>query len=161
MFFLTLVVTYVALKHSNPDFERFRFPGLVWFNTAVLLASSATLEAARWRLKKSDVDGFRGWWAATTLLGIGFLAGQVAVWRELAAQGVYLSTNPARSFFFIFTVAHAMHLVGGLGGLVFVQFRDFDRGDISRWTAAAVTSYFWHFLDGLWVFLALLFYLGR
>lgn len=87
--------------------------------------------------------------------------GQVAVWRALADQGVYLSTNPASSFFFIFTIAHALHVVGGLGGLLFVQFRNFDRADVSRTTAAAVTSYFWHFLDGLWVFLALLFYLGR
>jgi cytochrome c oxidase subunit III len=161
VFFLALVVTYVALKHSNPEWQRFKFPALVWLNTVMLLGSSATLEAARWRLKRSDVTGFRGLWALTTLLGCGFLFGQVAVWRMLADQGVYLSTNPASSFFFIFTIAHALHVVGGLGGLLFVQFRNFDRADVSRTTAAAVTSYFWHFLDGLWVFLALLFYVGR
>jgi cytochrome c oxidase subunit III len=161
MFFSTLVITYAALRHSNPDWQRFRFPALVWLNTLMLVVSSATLELARWRLKHSDVTGFRGLWALTTLLGSGFLFGQVAVWRVLADQGVYLATNPASSFFFIFTIAHALHVVGGLGGLLFVQFRNFDRADVSRTTAAAVTSYFWHFLDGLWVFLALLFYVGR
>jgi len=161
MFFLALVVTYAALKHSSSDWARFSLPALVWLNTAILLASSATLELARWRLIKSDVGGFRGWWVVTTFLGFGFLAGQIAVWRQLAEQGVYLASNPASSFFFIFTAAHALHVLGGLGGLLFVLFRNFNRSDISRSTAAAVTSYFWHFLDGLWICLAVLFYLGR
>jgi cytochrome c oxidase subunit III len=160
-FFLAALVAYVWLKYSNPGWQRFRFPALVWLNTAVLLASSVTMELARWRLKKADVDGFRGLWALTTLLGMGFVAGQIAVWRELAAQGIYLSTNPASSFFFIFTIAHVVHLLGGLGALVFVLLRNFDRSDVSRTTAASVTSYFWHFLDGLWVFLAFVFFLGR
>src|ERR1700753_1501222 len=79
VFFLAALVAYVWLKYSNPLWQRFRFPSLASDNTAVLLASSATMELARWRLKKSDVDGFRGWWAVTSLLGMGFVAGQIAV----------------------------------------------------------------------------------
>jgi heme/copper-type cytochrome/quinol oxidase subunit 3 len=61
----------------------------------------------------------------------------------------------------VFTGAHAVHIVAGVGALLFVAFRNFDRAKVTRATAAEVTSYFWHFLDGLWVFLAVLLYLGR
>jgi cytochrome c oxidase subunit 3 len=83
------------------------------------------------------------------------------VWRELLEQGVYLAGNPASSFFYVFTGAHAVHIVAGVGALLFVALRNFDRTRISRSTAVGVTSYFWHFLDGLWVFLAVLLYAGR
>ena len=90
-----------------------------------------------------------------------FLVGQLVVWRELFAQGVFVASNPASSFFYVFTGAHAVHVVGAVGALFFVAFRNFDRSKVSRATAVGITSYFWHFLDGLWVFLAVLLYLGR
>ena len=49
----------------------------------------------------------------------------------------------------------------GVGALLFVALRNFDLAKVTRSTAAEVTSYFWHFLDGLWIFLAVLLYLGR
>jgi cytochrome c oxidase subunit 3 len=100
------------------------------------------------------------WWI-TSVLGFVFLAGQIFVWRQLLDQGVFMATNPASSFFYVFTGAHAVHIVAGVGALLFVAFRNFDRAKVTRATAAEITSYFWHFLDGLWVFLAVLLYLGR
>jgi cytochrome c oxidase subunit 3 len=97
----------------------------------------------------------------TTVLGLVFLAGQVFVWRQLLDQGVFMATNPASSFFYVFTGAHAFHIVAGVGALLFVAFRNFDVARVTRATASEVTSYFWHFLDVLWVFLAVLLYLGR
>jgi cytochrome c oxidase subunit 3 len=64
------------------------------------------------------------------------------------------------SFFYIFTVAHAVHLMGGIAALLFVAVRDFDKGNISQVSAVNITSYYWHFMDGLWIFLLLLLYLG-
>ena len=72
-----------------------------------------------------------------------------------------MATNPASSFFYVFTGAHALHIVAGVGALLFVAVRNFDLAKVTRATAAEVTSYFWHFLDALWVFLAVLLYLGR
>jgi cytochrome c oxidase subunit 3 len=72
-----------------------------------------------------------------------------------------VASNPASSFFYIFTGAHALHILGGVGALLFVSLRNFDRAKVSRTTAVGVTSYFWHFLDGLWLFLAVLLYFGR
>ena len=161
MFFMALVSASVVRKESANDWATFQFPGIIWLNTAVLVASSATLELARRRLAKSDLSGFRALWWITTVLGLGFLAGQVLVWRRLVYQGVFVATNPASSFFYVFTGAHALHIVGGIGALLFVALRNFDVAKVTRTAAAEVTSYFWHFLDALWIFLAVLLYLGR
>jgi cytochrome c oxidase subunit 3 len=97
----------------------------------------------------------------TTGLGIAFLVGQVVAWKQLATQGIYLATNPASSFFYIFTGAHALHLIGGVGALIYVACRNFDRANVTRTVAAEVASYYWHFMDALWLFLLALLYLGK
>jgi cytochrome c oxidase subunit 3 len=72
----------------------------------------------------------------------------------LSAQGLYLATNPASSFFYVFTAAHALHLLGGLGGLVRVIHK-LNRLVLRRSTLDATARY-WHFMDVLWVYLLLL-----
>jgi cytochrome c oxidase subunit III len=161
MFFMALVSAYLVRIGFKSGWSSFHFPALVWVNTAILLASSVTLELARRRLARLDRSAFRTWWSITTALGLIFLGGQILVWRQLVVQGVYLASNPSSSFFYLFTGAHAVHIVAGVAALLFVAFRNFDHAKVTRATAAEVTSYFWHFLDALWVFLAVLLYLGR
>jgi cytochrome c oxidase subunit III len=135
-------------------------PKILLLNTAILLVSSYTLERARRRLWAIDFSGFRKLWRATTILGILFLAGQLIAWLQLVAMGVYIANNQATSFFYIFTAAHAVHLLGGVAALLYVAVSDFEKGKISRQTAVEITSYYWHFMDGLWVVLLVLLYLG-
>jgi cytochrome c oxidase subunit 3 len=149
------------LKQVSQAWVPLHLPKILWLNTAILLLSSYTLEKARRRLSAIDFPGFRKLWRATTILGILFLAGQLIAWLQLVATGLYIASNQATSFFYIFTAAHAVHLLGGVAALVYVATRNFEKGKISRNTAAEITSYYWHFMDGLWVFLLLLLYLGR
>jgi cytochrome c oxidase subunit 3 len=160
MFFMALASAFLVRK-GGPDWVPVQIPWLLWVNTAVLLASSGTLELARKRLAHADVDGFKRFWLVTTILGVIFLVGQVVAWRILVGQGIYLASNPASSFFFIFTGAHGLHLLGGVAGLIYVARRNFDKAKVTRTVAAEVTSYYWHFMDGLWLFLLALMYLGR
>jgi cytochrome c oxidase subunit 3 len=160
MFFMALASAFLVRK-GGPDWVPVQIPWLLWVNTAVLLASSGTLELARKRLAQADVDGFKRFWLVTTILGVIFLVGQVVAWRILVGQGIYLASNPASSFFFIFTGAHGLHLLGGVAGLIYVARRNFDKAKVTRTVAAEVTSYYWHFMDGLWLFLLALMYLGR
>jgi cytochrome c oxidase subunit 3 len=160
MFFMALASAYLV-RRGSPDWVPVRVPGLMWFNTAVLLVSSGTLEMARKRLGLLDVAGFRRLWAVTAILGVAFLIGQVVAWRQLVGEGIYLASNPASSFFYIFTGAHALHLLGGVGALLYVAWRNFERAQVTRVVAAEVTSYYWHFMDGLWLFLLVLLYLGK
>jgi cytochrome c oxidase subunit 3 len=161
MFFLVPSTAFIVLEHTSETWVPVHLPKILWLNTAILLVSSYTLEKARKRLLAADLPGFRRLWRATTILGIAFLVGQLIAWLQLVASGVYIATNQATSFFYILTAAHALHLLGGIAALLYVAIHDFERGEISRQTAVRITGYYWHFLDGLWVFLVLLLYLGR
>ena len=77
------------------------------------------------------------------------------------AQGVFVASNPASSFFYIFTAAHGIHLLGGVCALMYVLLHAFKKTEAPRALAAEVTSYYWHFMDGLWIFLVALLYLGK
>jgi cytochrome c oxidase subunit 3 len=161
MFFMALASAFIVLRRGSDLWVTVHLPRILWANTCVLLASSFTLESARRRLFLADTSGFRKFWLVTTALGLLFVAGQLLAWRQLVAQGVYIASNQASSFFYIFTGAHAVHLLGGVGALLFVSFGKFEKTKISLPAATEITSYYWHFMDGLWIFLLALLYLGK
>jgi cytochrome c oxidase subunit 3 len=93
------------------------------------------------------------------VLGLAFLAGQLVAWRQLVDDGVYLASNPASSFFYVFTAAHGLHLLGGVLALGLIPFVKGQR--VSLKTATSVAGLYWHFMDGLWVFLFAILVMGR
>src|SRR5205814_118283 len=161
MFFMALASAFIVLRRGSELWVTVHLPRVLWANTCVLLASSFTLESARQRLYLADATGFRKFWLATTGMGVLFVAGQLVAWRRLVAQGVYIASNQASSFFYIFTGAHGVHLLGGVAALLFVALHDFEKSQISVSLAAEITSYYWHFMDALWIFLFALLYLGK
>lgn len=161
MFFMALASAFLVLHHTSHMWVRVRLPGILWVNTAVLIGSSFALERARARLSLGDVPGFRKLWLVTTVMGLLFVVGQLVAWRQLVSQGVFIASNQASSFFYIFTGAHGVHVLGGVAALLFVLLRNFEKSQISVSLAAEITSYYWHFMDALWIFLFALLYLGR
>ena len=162
MFFTALTSSFLVRKGLANDWVPFALPRILWGNTAVLLLSSVSVERARRRLGQRAVGEFRRWWGLTTALGLVFLAGQLVAWRQLAAAGVYLASNPSSSFFYLLTGAHGAHLLGGVLALFYVGFRkSAAEGRLSQQTAVTVVSIYWHFLGGLWVYLFLLLHWGR
>jgi len=161
MFFMALASSYIVRKGLGVDWQNTPLPRVLWFNTAILLASSVTIVVARKKLQGGEREAFRSWWWVTTGLGLLFLAGQVIAWRQLAAAGMLLATNPSSSFFYLLTAAHGAHLAGGILALCYVLFRPWNRSRISQETAAELSSIYWHFMDGLWIFLLALLTLGR
>jgi len=160
MFFMALASAFIVLRRGSTTWVTVHLPRILLVNTLILLGSSFSLEQARSRLARADVAGFRRLWSLTTALGLLFVAGQLVAWRQLVERGMYIASNQASSFFYIFTGAHGVHLLGGVAALLFVATRNFEKSQISISTAAEITSYYWHFMDGLWVFLLVLLYLG-
>lgn len=154
MFFAGLTSAMVVRRGMSLDWVSIAVPRLLWVNTGLLLLSSMTLEFARRALATLATGKFMRWLAGTVVLGVAFLAGQLIVWRELAARGVYLATNPSSSFFYVFTAAHGLHLLGGVValGYVVVHAGRMARGRERR-TALDVTAIYWHFMDALWIYL--------
>lgn len=161
MFFMALTSSFLVRKGLGNDWVAFNLPRILWVNTAILLASSITIQIARQRLHGEQRAAFQRWWSITTGLGVLFLAGQLIAWRQLAGQGVFLVSNPSSSFFYVLTAAHGLHLLGGVVALLYVSHRNWRRSRISQATASDVASIYWHCMDGLWVFLFALLYLGR
>lgn len=155
MLFIGFTSAYI-LRRSSPDWQPLSAPPLLYLNTAILLSSSATAETARRRLKAWDLAGMNLHLALTGLLGVLFVLGQFGAWRELAAEGIFLATNPHSSFFYVLTGAHIVHLLGGLVwfGMVFVQARRMALAPGHDGLALFAT--YWHFLGALWIYLLFL-----
>ncbi|HZD33260.1 MAG TPA: cytochrome c oxidase subunit 3 [Candidatus Angelobacter sp.] len=149
----------MVIRQSSPDWQHFALPPILYFNTVLLFASSVTLELARRRFS-SAVGATRSvtlaWLYATSVLGLLFVAGQYVAWTQLKAEGLYLATNPSSSFFYLFTAAHVLHVLGGLAALGLVIWRLNQRVPTLRGSTLATVSYYWHFMDVLWVYLLLL-----
>jgi len=80
-----------------------------------------------------------------------FVGGLGVAWRQLSAAGIDIATSPSSSFFYVFTVAHATHVLGGVIALAAIAVRAPRR--ISRAAAAGAMSIYWHAINGLWVLL--------
>lgn len=156
---------YVREGSGYADWTHISLPPILWFNTFVLVLSSITLERARPRIAAfmRGGEGVRSmpllWLNTTMLLGLLFVVGQYFAWLKLRSEGLYLPTNPNSSFFYLLTGVHAIHVLGGLGGLtrVILKFRS-ETHPLRRSTMDA-TSYYWHFMGALWIYLLFILWL--
>lgn len=145
----------------------------LWTNTALLLLSSITLEFARRRMNRESefyVLGIQAprmkrdlpWLGITLLLAFGFLAGQTMVWSSLRSQGLFVRSNPSSSFFFVLTGTHAVHLAGGIIALLFAVWGAWVKHRFeSRQLVVEVTSWYWHFMGVLWLYIFGLLHFAR
>jgi cytochrome c oxidase subunit III len=161
MFFMALTSSYIVRRGASGDWKMFPLPPVLYVNTAILVLSSCTIELARRELQRGREAAFRNMWMLTSGLGLVFVGGQLLAWRDLRLEGVFLSSNPSSSFFYVLTALHGLHLLGGIFALLYVAVRSWQSARVSQETAAQVASIYWHFMDGLWVFLLLLLTLGR
>lgn len=141
---------------------------LLALNTALLLVSSVTMEFARRQAARqaalAPVKSIPGvslgeekefpWLALTVLLGFCFLVGQWMAWGDLNDSGFYVNTNPSSSFAFLLTVAHAVHLAGGMIALIWAASASLLHKPLeSRRIAVDITAWYWHFMAVLWIYI--------
>ena len=169
MSFAAFTSAMIVRQDSSTDWLHFQLPHVLYLNTLILMASSVTLEMSRQRVadipdaaRQSSVSAkvllANGtyWMYVTAALGLTFVLGQILAWRNLAAQGLFLSTNPSSSFFYLFTALHAVHLLGGMGGLFYVLRKLVRNDGVAETSGLNAFSIYWHFMDLLWVYLLLL-----
>jgi cytochrome c oxidase subunit III len=160
MSFAALTSALVVRQGTGMDWQHIAVPPMLFLNTVALVASSATLEIARPRVAsyargtETRLTVPLRWMLATLGLGLLFVAGQYVAWLQLKAEGLYLATNPNSSFFYVFTGVHAIHVLGGLVGLIYVMSK-LRRSVLRRSTFTAAAQY-WHFMGLLWLYLLLL-----
>ncbi len=150
MFFMALTSAWVVRRGlMAPDWESVRWPAILWLDTLILAASSVTLARSRHCLAAGHSEEYRQWWGVTTILGLLFLAGQLSAWRQMSNAGLSLASNPASSFFYVFTAAHGLHILGGIAALLLVAFH--SPRHLAPATASRVVALYWHFLGAIWV----------
>jgi cytochrome c oxidase subunit 3 len=155
MLFAGFTSAYIV-RRAGADFRPIAAPDLLWWNSLVLVGSSVALELARRRLRAWELAGARRFVSATGLLGTAFAAGQLLVWRLLADRGIFLASNPHSSFFYVLTGLHALHLAGGLVWLAVLRVRLSRLAVTPGQDGLGLLAAYWHYLDALWIYLALL-----
>jgi cytochrome c oxidase subunit 3 len=167
MLFLALTSAYIFNRANTHPIV---MPRILWLSTALIIASSLTIELARRSLRLRQEGGFKIWLAVTMALGSGFLVAQLTAWQHLIESGFYINRNFYNgnayirnfhsSYAYIFTGLHGVHLLGGLAALAYLVTRAQEKWTaVRRRVSVDVTALYWHFLDGLWIYLlALLFF---
>jgi cytochrome c oxidase subunit 3 len=166
MMFTALSSAYIVRAASSNDWVPLAMPRVLLLSTALILISSITMHVARRKLRAGFESAYAQFLLVTALLGFAFLASQLFAWKQLARQGVFLTTNPHSSFFYLLTATHGLHLLGGLLALMFLLVRarrqtENARSAANRQAAADAVTIYWHFMDALWIYLFLLLFLWR
>ena len=120
--------------------------------TTVLILSSVTCQIGVFKAEEGDVYGLRRWFFVTFLMGLTFVLGQANEFRSQYHDGNTIHSDGYGSMFFLTEGFHGLHVIGGLFAFIFVLLRStVGRYTPEKATSAIVVSYYWHFVDVVWV----------
>ncbi|MUL65324.1 cytochrome B [Mycobacterium sp. CBMA 234] len=130
--------------------------------TLVLIASSFTCQMGVFAAERGDVFGLRRWYVITLIMGTIFVGGQAFEYYMLVSEGTTLSSSAYGSVFYLATGFHGLHVIGGLVAFVYLLARTkMSKFTPAQATAAIVVSYYWHFVDIVWIALFATIYFVR
>ncbi|MCX6403432.1 MAG: heme-copper oxidase subunit III [Actinobacteria bacterium] len=165
MFFAALFAMYFTHRSVNPELWAQSTPMLnipfASANTFILVASSVTCQLGVFAAERGDAKGLRKWFILTFMMGAVFIGGQVYEYASLVREGLTLSSSSYGSVFYLTTGFHGLHVTGGLVAFLFVLASSYT-GKVfthSKATRAIVVSYYWHFVDVVWIGLFAMIYL--
>ena len=130
--------------------------------TVVLILSSVTCQIGVFAAEKGDVFGLRRWYVLTLAMGTFFVLGQLYEYINLVDHGTTISSSAYGTVFYLATGFHGLHVTGGLVAFVFLLARTtMSKFTPAQATAAIVVSYYWHFVDIVWIALFATIYFVR
>ena len=130
--------------------------------TIILVASSFTCQLGVFAAERGDVFGLRRWYLVTLVMGTIFVLGQANEYRHLVEAGTTIPSSAYGTVFYLATGFHGLHVIGGLVAFVFLLIRTkLSKFTPAQATAAIVVSYYWHFVDVVWIALFSVIYFIR
>lgn len=161
MLFAAFTSAYIV-RQAEGNWLYFELPQLFYTTTVVILLSSVTMQWAYFAAKKDNLETAKTMIALTTVLGFGFLVGQLLGWKELVSNSIYFVGNPSGSFIYVITGLHGLHVVSAIVYLVIILVSVFRLKIHSRNLAPIeMCATYWHFLGGLWLYLFVFLLLNR
>lgn len=153
MMFAGLTSAYIV-KESQANFLNFSLPLAFWYSTAAMIASSVTIWMAQKKFRNREMASYRKLITVTFILGLLFVALQVAGFGQLYKNGLTLTTNVSVSFLYVIVLLHAAHVLGGVVALM-VMFINAFRAKTKSYNVVPleVMGTYWHFVDILWIYL--------
>jgi cytochrome c oxidase subunit 3 len=166
MFFGGLFGAYFTIRSAAPRWPPEGTPHLTTLYaavlTAILVSSSVTMQFGVWAIRRNDSRRLMLWLAVSLLLGLCFLAGQANEYRMLIEEGMTLSSGVFGSTFFTLTGFHGAHVAGGACFILIVLLRARSGQFTARYhDTVEMASYYWHFVDVVWIGLFSTIYLLR
>ncbi len=158
MLFSALISAYVVME-GRTSWLHFDLPAIFSISTAVILLSSISMNKALSATKANESQKASAALLITLFLGLLFAVLQFVGWHDLYANNIVFAgqnSNPAGSFIYVFTGLHIAHLLGGIIALLVTLYKNSKRvySSENRLGVELCASY-WHFLDGLWLYLFL------
>jgi len=157
MFFAALFAMYFTSRAVNPELwaketELLNIP-FATANTTILVLSSVTCQLGVFAAERGDVQKLRSWFTLTFVLGAVFIGGQIFEYANLVKENLTLSSSVYGSAFYLTTGFHGLHVTGGLIAFLFVLGRTYAAKKFGhdQATSAIVVSYYWHFVDVVWI----------
>ncbi len=166
MFFAGLFAMYFtararALEGWPPEPTELNLPYALFF-TIILVASSVTCQLGVFAAEQGNVYGLRRWFTITFVMGLTFVLGQAFEYVALVHEGTSISSSVYGSVFYLTTGFHGLHVIGGLVAFVYLLIRStMGRFTPAQATSAIVVSYYWHFVDVVWIGLFATIYIIR
>lgn len=149
-----LFVSAYAMRLGLGDWTPLPRPRLLTLNTALLVGASLAMQWTVYAARRADDDNMQRGLAASGLLTVGFLAGQLIVWRQLNNAGLFAATNAAMAFFYLLTAVHGAHVLGGLVAWVRAWARVRRGSDPDRIRLGVeLCATYWHYLLVVWLVL--------
>lgn len=160
LFIVTVVMIFAAftsahiVRQADGDWLIYDIPQMLWITSGIILASSITMQWAYIAAKRDKLEQVKLALSLTMVLGIGFIYGQFQAWGQLVDAGVFFVGNPGGSFIYVFTGLHVLHLVSGILYLLYMLVSAFRYKVHSKnMLNMDMSTTFWHFLGGLWIYL--------
>jgi cytochrome c oxidase subunit 3 len=157
MFFAALFAMYFTIRsttgHANwpPEHVELNIPYATFF-TLILVLSSGTCQWGVFAAERGDVFAMRRWFFLTFVMGLTFVLGQANEFRVQYGEGNTLKSDGYGSMFYLTEGFHGLHVIGGLVAFIFVLLRStIGRYTPEKATSAIVVSYYWHFVDVVWI----------
>lgn len=160
MVFAGLTSAFI-LQSGSAKWVIFKLPIAFWFSTVVIMASSYTMSKAVTFFKSREKQRYKTFVSFTLILGILFIALQLLGFADLYKQNITLQGSASNGFLFIISGLHIAHMVGAIIALVIVYLTAFRKKvKIYNSISIEIMSLFWHFVDGLWIYLFIFFLLN-